>query len=85
MTVLEKFRRHPDHTAAGTFLRALVQFCQEPTSRIFHAFDLSPILDHHLPKPAAWCGLVAGSDTHGSSEREMSCVTKVMSEAPKCL
>lgn len=33
------------------FLYALVQFCQEPTSGVFHAFVLSPILNHvHLPQ-----------------------------------
>lgn len=46
MTLLEKFRRHPysTTTAGRSFLRALVQFCQEPTSRIFSRFQFSPVL-----------------------------------------
>lgn len=47
MTAPEKLRRHPNQTLAGrclSFLRALVQFCQEPTSRVFEAFSLSPVL-----------------------------------------
>lgn len=44
-----------------------------------------PCLVLALDHPPADAGLVATSDTHRDSEREMSCVTKVLTGATKCL
>lgn len=83
----EKFAAGPKGTPGKVFpISSRVNDANQPTRGIFDRFSLSPILHHtHLPKLAVSYGLVAGPDTHGSSEREMSCVTKDVSEAPKCL
>ncbi len=58
-----------------------------------HVFDprdipflpLWPEMSAVFPRFAPAGGLVAGSDTHGSSEKEMSCVTNALTGASKCL
>lgn len=61
--------RHPNlrrafEAAGKPISHALVQFCQEPTSRVFHGFVFSPV---HSADPF---GLVALGDGHTIAKRE---------------
>ncbi len=58
---------------------------EEPAPKRRKKLPLWPEMPAVHPRFAGKSGLVAPSDTHRDSEKEMSCVTSVLTGTAKCL